>query len=151
MDEGISQIKRRILQYIEYKNITKLFFCEKTGISYGNMRGKSLNSELGGAQIAEFLNTFDDISADWLLTGKGEMLKSQQNLADINNASNTKDSDIHINGNLTKLLDIIKQQQEHVDKLIETIRLVSFPPSPSSPLPPSSPNEEGAEGVSETA
>lgn len=73
--EEISQIKKRILQYIEYKNITKQYFCEKTGISYGNMRGKSLKSELGGYQIAEILHIFGEISADWLLTGRGEMLR----------------------------------------------------------------------------
>ena len=72
----ISPIKERILQYIEYAGITKQLFCEKTGISYANIKGKSLESEFGGAQIAEILSVFDEISSDWLLTGEGEMLRN---------------------------------------------------------------------------
>lgn len=75
--EEISQIKERILQFVKYKSITKQEFCNKAGISYGNMRGKSLKSELGGSQIAEVLHVFAEISPDWLLTGAGEMLRMQ--------------------------------------------------------------------------
>ena len=71
----ISPIKQRMLQYIEYSGITKQLFCEKTGISYANIKGKSLESEFGGAQIAEILSVFSEISSDWLLTGTGEMLR----------------------------------------------------------------------------
>ncbi|MCL2291191.1 MAG: hypothetical protein FWC34_10925 [Bacteroidetes bacterium] len=72
----ISPIKERILQYIEYLGITKQLFCEKTGISYANIKGKSLESEFGGTQIAEILSVFGEISSDWLLTGTGNMLRN---------------------------------------------------------------------------
>lgn len=74
MTDKISPIKERILQYIEYKGIQKKDFCEKTGISYANMKGRSLFSEMGGAQIAEILYLYDEISAEWLLRGVGPML-----------------------------------------------------------------------------
>lgn len=75
--DKISPIKKRILQYIEYAKISKSFFCEKTGISYANIKGKSLESEFGGTQIAEILSIFGEISADWLLSGTGKMLRNQ--------------------------------------------------------------------------
>lgn len=74
----ISNIKRNILYFLDFKGITKKEFCEKTGISYANMRGKSLESEIGGGQIAEILNIYSEINPEWLLTGKGNMLRSSE-------------------------------------------------------------------------
>ena len=73
----ISPIKKRILQFIDYKGITKATFCEMTGISYPNLNSKSLESEIGGAQITLISSTFNEISLDWLILGKGEMLRIQ--------------------------------------------------------------------------
>lgn len=72
----ISPIKKRILQFIDYKGITKANFCELTGISYPNLNSKSLESELGGTQITLIASVFNEISLDWLILGKGEMLRS---------------------------------------------------------------------------
>lgn len=60
---------------MEINKINKQKFCDKTGISYGNVTGKAQFSEFGGEQITEILQTFPDISPDWLLLGKGEMLR----------------------------------------------------------------------------
>ena len=73
--EQLAKTKKRILQYLEYKVITKRQFCETTKISYQNMLGHSLESEFGGAQIYEILDKFPEISADWFISGKGEMIR----------------------------------------------------------------------------
>lgn len=73
----MAKIKNRTLEYLKASGITKQDFCEKTGISYSNMVGKSLQSELGGDQIYEILHNFPDLNSDWLLLGRGEMLRSQ--------------------------------------------------------------------------
>lgn len=109
--EEISQIKKRILQYIDYKNITKQKFCKKTGISYGNMRGKSLKSEIGGSQIAEILREFAEISPDWLLLGKGEMLRKGPSKAEEPPEPNKKE----------EKCEQCKQCAEK-DKLIQTLQ-----------------------------
>ena len=70
-------IKERMLKYLEINKITKQKFCELTGISYGNITGKAVESEFGGEQITEILRIFSDISPDWLLLGKGEMLREK--------------------------------------------------------------------------
>ena len=72
----ISNTKEKILQYLDYKRIKKQFFCNKTGISYANIRGKSLESEFGGEQIYRILSVFDDISPDWFLLDRGNMLRN---------------------------------------------------------------------------
>ena len=76
MEKIFSPIKTRIYQFIEYKGITKAEFCKKTGISYGNFKGNASKSEVGGSQIAKILETFEEINPDWLLLGRGEMLRN---------------------------------------------------------------------------
>lgn len=78
--DKISPIKERILHFIEFKGITKDSFCKNTGISYANLRGKSLFSEIGGSQIAEILSVYGEISPNWLITGNGDMLKNSPNI-----------------------------------------------------------------------
>lgn len=73
--EKISPIKERILSFIDNQRITKQSFCEKTDISYANLKGRGLFSEIGGQQIGKILSSFPEISPEWLLTGKGKMLK----------------------------------------------------------------------------
>lgn len=72
----MAKIKDRVIEYLKINGITKQDFCEKTGISYANMTGKSLQSEFGGDQIYEILQNYPELNPDWLLLGKGEMLRS---------------------------------------------------------------------------
>jgi hypothetical protein len=80
--DKISPIKERILQYIDKQCISKVEFCEKTGISYSNMKGKSLESEIGGEKLSEILSVYSEISPDWLLTGIGSMFRPLDLMAD---------------------------------------------------------------------
>lgn len=75
----ISPIKNRILQYIDYKNISKYKFYRETGITRGVLDKESGISE---ENIAKFIAYSDDINLNWLLTGKGEMLKGGYNVHD---------------------------------------------------------------------
>ena len=71
-------IKDRLLIYLKESNITQKNFSEITGISLWNITGKSNQSELGGAQISEILGKFHNLSPDWLLLGRGEMLRKNE-------------------------------------------------------------------------
>ena len=73
----ISEIKGRFLQFLEKQNISVYKFSTESGISKSNFSGKSLSSELGGNQISEILTRFPELNPEWLLTGKGEMLRSE--------------------------------------------------------------------------
>lgn len=74
----ISIIKENILQYLDFKGISKYEFYKKTGVSNGVLSQKSGLSE---ENTLKFLSYFTEVNAEWLLTGKGEMLKGykQQN------------------------------------------------------------------------
>ena len=75
MNKIFSPIKERILKYIEYKEIKRDVFFQKTDIVRSNFSGNGAKSEIGGDKIVRILNEYPDINPEWLLTGKGEMLK----------------------------------------------------------------------------
>jgi hypothetical protein len=75
-----SLIKKNILQFIEYKGITKYKFYQKTGITRGIL---DQNNGMNEENIARCLAYFPEISAEWLLTGKGEMLKETGQSTDV--------------------------------------------------------------------
>ncbi|MDM1378797.1 S24 family peptidase [Myroides marinus] len=67
-------IKERILQFIENKGISKYKFYQETGISNGVLDKKS---GLSMETVEKLLLKFPEISERWLLTGEGEMIKSE--------------------------------------------------------------------------
>lgn len=75
MEENLT-IKGRILSFIEEKGIKKSDFYEASGIQSSNFKGKNLHSQPGGEMLAKILTLYPELSADWLLTGEGSMLKT---------------------------------------------------------------------------
>jgi phage repressor protein C with HTH and peptisase S24 domain len=78
MDKILAPIKGRIMQYVEFKGFEKKTFFEKHEISASNFRGPSLKSEVGGDVIAKISTSYPEINPEWLLTGKGSMLKGEE-------------------------------------------------------------------------
>src|SRR5690625_4432461 len=73
--QEISPIKNRILQYLDNKGITKYKFYVDSGITRGVLDKKSGISE---DNIAKFIAYEPEINPEWLLTGKGEMFRSEK-------------------------------------------------------------------------
>jgi phage repressor protein C with HTH and peptisase S24 domain len=66
----------RILQYIDYKGLNNSSFEKKIGVSNGYIATQSKrNADLGEGILNKILDNSLDINPEWLLTGKGEMLK----------------------------------------------------------------------------
>ena len=125
--KNFSNIKQNILQFIERQNISKYKLYEKTGISNGTLSQKGGMSE---SNIMKFLSVYREVSAEWLLTGKGEMLKSSvQNIVQ----NSGKNSINNISGNIeqqnyNELMEIIREKDrqiakkdEQINKLIEKL------------------------------
>lgn len=70
-------IKDRIIQLIEYKDIKKEIFYKKIGVTSANFRGKAKQSDVVSETIAKILSEIPDVNPEWLLTGKGEMIKNK--------------------------------------------------------------------------
>lgn len=65
-------ITDRILQIIEYKGITKSRFYKDTQLSNGFL---DKVKDIGVSKIEYILNAYPDVNPEWLVTGKGSMLK----------------------------------------------------------------------------
>ena len=80
-----SLIKKNILFYLENKGISKYKFYQDTGITRGVL---GQNNGMSEENTAKILAYYPEISTDWLLTGKGEMLRKT------NSTKNTESSHI---------------------------------------------------------
>lgn len=76
MGNIFSAIKERVLYIAERKGLSKKPFIESLGMTYGNFTGKAKLTPLNSDAISNILSMFPDIDPTWLITGKGEMLKS---------------------------------------------------------------------------
>lgn len=68
-----SLIKENILQYLDFKGVSNYEFYRTTGVSNGVLSQKSGMSE---ENTMRFLSHYEDVNIEWLLTGKGSMLKT---------------------------------------------------------------------------
>lgn len=83
----MTNVKERILYFIENQKFNKEDFFKKIELSYSNFKGIQKKSALSSDAMAKILTIYPIISADWLLTGKGEMLKdisSSKNVDQVN-------------------------------------------------------------------
>lgn len=85
--ENISTIKDRILTYIEKRGIKKTEFYKATGLSESNFKGRNRLSQPGGDMLVKILTIYPELSAEWLLTGEGDMIKK-----DIDNSTSVEEN-----------------------------------------------------------
>ena len=67
-------MKERILQFIEYKRLSKNKFYKETGLSNGIL---DKQGGVSSDSLEKIYYVYPEINLDWLLTGKGEMLKKE--------------------------------------------------------------------------
>lgn len=97
----------RIKELIEYSGLSTRAFALKCGI-----KDNTFSNQLNGVRdvslntITSILLTFENISAEWLLRGNGEMLLTSEQPT----ASNENDR-------LSKLIDTIAFQQDTINNL----------------------------------
>ena len=69
--------KERILHYIECKNIPKSKFYNDLGIKRGLLDSDKLKASVTDVVIAKILAIYKDLNINWLLTGEGNMLRTE--------------------------------------------------------------------------
>jgi len=102
-------------------------FYEKISVSQSNFSGKGGESAFSTDKLIHILNVYPELSPDWLLLEKGEMLRK-------NNAKNvavaTAPQAIAGNGNVSvqlpaEVLDLLTSQQRTILSLTETVGTLS--------------------------
>ncbi len=108
-----SIIKQNILKYLEYKGITPYKFYKDNDVTRGIL---TQNNGITEENLLKFIKFAQDISLKWLLTGEGDMIKSE---TQPNAASNTVStpSECCEDGVISTLKDIIKEQAKEIARL----------------------------------
>ena len=103
----------RFLQYLEYNAISENKATTDCGLSQGLIhQAKSGKSDLGAKSIDKILIKYQNLNRDWLLTGRGEMLK--ENIPE----SETISIDRDILRTIISQQETIHSQQKMLEKLI---------------------------------
>lgn len=100
----IATTKERIVQYLEFKGIKLSNFYAETGLKRGLLDSDKLKQSISDIFLAIIIEKYQDISIEWLVTGKGEMLKAEGN-SDVLSPKNEV------------LKEIIAEKDEKIDRL----------------------------------
>lgn len=73
--------KNRILQYLEYKDISKAVFYDTVGIKRGLLDKDKLEATVSDVVLAKILVTYPEISPEWLISGSGNMIKDNESIS----------------------------------------------------------------------
>jgi len=112
---------------MEAKQLNDNQVTRDCGLSVGLLnQARKGKSDLGTKAIDKILNKYQDLSKVWLLTGEGTMLVE-------NSASNGSHSSQAVGDGATatnsegvkECLEIIRKQQESIDKLVDAIAALS--------------------------
>lgn len=106
--------KKRLLNFMKYKGLSQKRFEMLVGLSNGYINN---SSDPTSSKLEKVLSAFPDLSPEWLVTGKGEMLRSegfsalrQQNVGDHGkNVVEVKET-----GNTGTLQDIIATKDKEI-------------------------------------
>lgn len=112
MIENTSSINRRIREIINFTHVTDNAFAKKIGVTQSVIASMFQRGTEPSAKIlTAILSTFTDISAEWLLRGKGTMLLSETTL----------DSNLE---RMNRLVDTITTLQGALNEKEKAIRLL---------------------------
>ena len=109
-EQKISPIKQRILHFAKTLGISKRSFYEKIDVSRGTLESKTGITE---DIVAKFIAAYPQVSLEWLIRGKGDMLVSRENISEKKDNSKTteKRSNLNATKNATEYATIRKLQK----------------------------------------
>lgn len=122
-------IKDRIIQILNKKGIAKEKFCTEIGMTSASFRGEARKTPLNSTAVENILSALPDVSAEWLLTGRGEMLKRSNKEGDVIDkvdepplTHNTKKPNtMNDPTNTSQLMDKVSQLMDKITTLYEVI------------------------------
>lgn len=120
------KIINRIYQYLEYKRIAPTRAEKEIGLSNGYLGVQmKKQGDIGEGQLCKFIEYYRDINPLWLLTGEGEMLKSEiTSNSNIVNEPSVEYTRLKMSENWVKekidiLMNDIRQNSQSIAKMVD--------------------------------
>lgn len=123
----MDKIKERLLYFAKEQKLVMMDFYKKITVASSNFSGKGAESALSTDKIVHILTIYPELSADWLLLEKGEMLRKNS----AKNVAVAYAPQSHAcNGEMkfeapAELLSLVTSQQETIKKLTDIISSIS--------------------------
>ena len=123
----MDKVKERLLQFAKIQKLVMMDFYKKITVASSNFSGKGGDSALSTDKIIHILTIYPELSPDWLLLEKGEMLR-KNNAKNIAVASapqaNASNGDMSIQAP-AELLQLLTSQQQTINNLSEIIKTLA--------------------------
>ena len=71
-------VKERLIKFLKYKNLGQKRFAQIVGLSYGYVN--AIRVSIQPETLHKISMCFPELNIGWLITGEGEMLKSNTNV-----------------------------------------------------------------------
>ena len=121
-------MNKRLKQIIDYYGITPHKFSQKIGLSEGTIRKiLSANTSIKSENLEKLAQTFTEINLDWLITGRGEMLFSEQ--PTIDKPTNASTDALKMIADLARENGSLQAQIDEYKKEIALLQRSASPPA----------------------
>ena len=74
-EKPVSTIKQRVMRFIESQHMKKADFFATIGMTYAAFKGDMMYRGLNSTAIGTMITKYPQVNPDWLLTGRGDMLR----------------------------------------------------------------------------
>jgi len=109
---------KRIKQYIDFKGIKISAFEKEIGMSNGSFASQLKNNKtIGVDKLENILKKYPELSPEWLLTGKGDMVTMNS----LNEASVNYNNTVKENSNDLNYKELAEARKETIDSLKKII------------------------------
>ena len=124
--QKIDEIKKRLLQFAKEQKLIMGDFYDKISLAPSNFSGKAMYSSLKSENIVTVLKVYPELSPDWLLLEKGEMLRKNNGKSvnviespqtNISNGDMTIQAPVELVALLTSQQETIKMQAGIISQL----------------------------------
>lgn len=108
-------IIERLLQFIEYKELSKNRFYKETGLSNGFL---DKVKDVGVSKIERILHAYPEINLHWLIQGKGDMLVSSEKYSQEERVLLWEEpQSVFLKEIISSKNELIELQKKHIEKL----------------------------------